>query len=409
MTRPRPREIRSPGRLENGPAEKSPPIQQLRRPDLPLMIRGGCRARVISCPAEPTAADAITRHYSCGLRGGVVPQSRPREKNSEPREAGLVLPTRYLAALPFAFCSFLLFAHALRSGNSEQQIPDQATRQRMEVTVRVEVHYCTPPDTVLGDVLRLLRSRTWAAFMTRHIGPRLEKVSPVDVSVLGRLDGQWQAQASRSAGAQCSTPVVCVICMDADEGSKCRPENHGVQLPCGHAFHRRCIHSWLQLQSTCPICRWQFPKEFAGSRFVARRLQSTAVLPEHIRSWSRASIAHAPVGGHSVRVVVSLTLAKALPSASCGRVPCPCELTAILLDETSGEMFSEMDTQLATVRCHLEAPWHRIVSTRFALVEAEAKFSDVPEASSCVARETGRKRRCFRRQTETSKRQRVSE
>ncbi|KAL3661047.1 hypothetical protein V7S43_014063 [Phytophthora oleae] len=277
----------------------------------------------------------------------------------------------------------------------------------MEVTVRVEVHYCTPPDTVLGGVLCLLRSRTWAAFMIRHIRPRLEKVSPVDTSVLDDLDRQWQVDAERRNEA-CTTPVNCVICMDTDDGGVEGAHCPSVLLPCGHGFHRRCIHSWLQLQSTCPICRYQFPKEFAGG-FVVRRLQSTAVLPEHIRAWARAGIGRAPVGGHSVRIVVSLMLEKAIVDTPFGHVPSPCELTALLLDEASGELFSELDNQLSAVRCHRETQHHRITSTRFASVEPaleESKFSD-GQVSSSVARETGRKRRCFRRQTETSKRQRV--
>ncbi|ETK91050.1 hypothetical protein L915_05269 [Phytophthora nicotianae] len=274
----------------------------------------------------------------------------------------------------------------------------------MEVAVRLEVHYCTPLDTVLGDVLRLLRSQTWAAFMTRHIGPRLEKVSPVDTSMLERFDKKWQVEAGYCLSEG------CVICMDSgdeyadDSTGMRRSKNSSVQLPCGHGFHHRCIHSWLQLQSTCPICRWQFPKEFAG-RFVVRRLQSTAVLPQHIRSWPRANIAYAPVGGHYVRVMVSLTLEKTIIGDPFG-VSYPCEMTVLLLDEASGEIFSEMDTRISTVPCHFAAPQHRIASTRFASLE-ETKFTD-ELVSSSVARETGRKRRCFRSPSKTNKRQRVS-
>ncbi|KAG6576267.1 E3 ubiquitin protein ligase RIE1 [Phytophthora cinnamomi] len=272
----------------------------------------------------------------------------------------------------------------------------------MEVTVRVEVHYCTPPDTVLGDVLRLLRSRTWAAFMARHVGPRLEKVSPVDASALETMDHQWQAAAHR--GACSGKPVDCVICMDAQSDDTCsqRPtRNYGAQLPCGHNFHRRCIRSWLELQSTCPICRWQLPKEFAG-RFVVRRLHSTVVLPPHVHSWPRSQIALAPVGGHSVRVVVILTLEKAAAAAVPHHLRWPCELTALLMNEASGETFTEVDTSVLN---------HRIASTRFATME-KPKVSD-GVSSSCVApAETGRKRRCIRRQqrgeVEASKRQRVS-
>lgn len=249
----------------------------------------------------------------------------------------------------------------------------------MEVTVRVEVHYCTPPDTVLGDVLRLLRSCTWAAFMARHIGPRLEKVSPVDASALEALDRQWRATGRYDACSSSSKSVDCVICMDAssedaeqDGTSRHRSRNWVVQLPCGHNFHRRCIRSWLELQSTCPICRWQFPKEFAG-RFIVRRVQSTAVLPQPVRSWPRSHIALAPVGGHSVRVEVLLTLEKAVAVPSQ-----PCELAALLMDEASGETFTEVDTSVLS---------NRIASTRFATMDA-AKVNDGLSSSRVAPRET---------------------
>lgn len=42
----------------------------------------------------------------------------------------------------------------------------------------------------------------------------------------------------------------CHICLDAiDFGAQI------VRLTCNHAFHRSCIHTWLKLKRTCPICR----------------------------------------------------------------------------------------------------------------------------------------------------------
>ncbi|KAJ8516181.1 hypothetical protein ON010_g18473 [Phytophthora cinnamomi] len=72
------------------------------------------------------------------------------------------------------------------------------------------------------------------------------------------------------------------------------------------------------------------------------------------------------------------------------------------MNEASGETFTEVDTSVLN---------HRIASTRFATME-KPKVSD-GVSSSCVApAETGRKRRCIRRQqrgeVEASKRQRVS-
>ena len=48
----------------------------------------------------------------------------------------------------------------------------------------------------------------------------------------------------------------CVICY---ESLKDKPSN---VLPCGHSFHRECIHNWLTRgNNTCPTCREPFKEE----------------------------------------------------------------------------------------------------------------------------------------------------
>lgn len=42
----------------------------------------------------------------------------------------------------------------------------------------------------------------------------------------------------------------CHICLDSVE-----EDNTLVQIKCGHLFHQQCIHTWLKLKRTCPICR----------------------------------------------------------------------------------------------------------------------------------------------------------
>ena len=55
------------------------------------------------------------------------------------------------------------------------------------------------------------------------------------------------AAASRQEG---SRPAVgdCPVCLQDASGDS-------VALPCGHAFHKRCLVSWLQVNSSCPCCR----------------------------------------------------------------------------------------------------------------------------------------------------------
>ncbi|KVH97213.1 hypothetical protein Ccrd_000681 [Cynara cardunculus var. scolymus] len=50
-------------------------------------------------------------------------------------------------------------------------------------------------------------------------------------------------------------PLYCAVCLhDVDGGQRYR------RLPqCRHCFHVNCIDTWLQLRSTCPLCRNQVP------------------------------------------------------------------------------------------------------------------------------------------------------
>ncbi|GAU30477.1 hypothetical protein TSUD_18570 [Trifolium subterraneum] len=43
----------------------------------------------------------------------------------------------------------------------------------------------------------------------------------------------------------------CVICFE--------DLNAGVRLPCSHIFHVNCIHDWLVVGNSCPLCRFQLP------------------------------------------------------------------------------------------------------------------------------------------------------
>jgi E3 ubiquitin-protein ligase RNF115/126 len=50
--------------------------------------------------------------------------------------------------------------------------------------------------------------------------------------------------------------VSCSVCLDDLElGSQAK------QMPCEHKFHSPCIMPWLELHSSCPVCRFELPSE----------------------------------------------------------------------------------------------------------------------------------------------------
>ncbi|XP_044505415.1 E3 ubiquitin-protein ligase SIRP1-like [Mangifera indica] len=48
----------------------------------------------------------------------------------------------------------------------------------------------------------------------------------------------------------------CSVCLDDFEiGTKAK------EMPCKHKFHSECILPWLELHSSCPVCRYQMPAD----------------------------------------------------------------------------------------------------------------------------------------------------
>ncbi|CAH2077887.1 unnamed protein product [Thlaspi arvense] len=51
-------------------------------------------------------------------------------------------------------------------------------------------------------------------------------------------------------------PLQCSVCLDDfDKGSEAK------EMPCKHKFHLRCIVPWLELHSSCPVCRYELPPD----------------------------------------------------------------------------------------------------------------------------------------------------
>lgn len=48
----------------------------------------------------------------------------------------------------------------------------------------------------------------------------------------------------------------CVVCREVFEIGSI-----GIDLPCRHRFHKKCLLPWLQEHNSCPVCRFELPTD----------------------------------------------------------------------------------------------------------------------------------------------------
>ena len=59
-----------------------------------------------------------------------------------------------------------------------------------------------------------------------------------------------------SGGCNEDDAASCAVCLeDYASGERAR------ELPCRHMFHSQCIVPWLEIHSSCPVCRFQLPAD----------------------------------------------------------------------------------------------------------------------------------------------------
>jgi len=103
-----------------------------------------------------------------------------------------------------------------------------------------------------GPPLHLVRDLWWTAASVRSRAGAFLAYRRAAAALDAGLDDAGEADVARCGG-------VCIVCRDEMEvgggdgggGARARAK----VLPCGHAFHVRCLRSWLERQQACPICR----------------------------------------------------------------------------------------------------------------------------------------------------------
>lgn len=91
------------------------------------------------------------------------------------------------------------------------------------------------------------------------VGPSLdhllEHLADNDSTRHGSLPARKEAVENLPT-VKISESLQCSICLDDfDKGSEAK------EMPCKHKFHIRCIVPWLELHSSCPVCRYELPPD----------------------------------------------------------------------------------------------------------------------------------------------------
>lgn len=92
-------------------------------------------------------------------------------------------------------------------------------------------------------------------FMGPGLDMLLQHLAENDPSRYGTPPAQKEAVEAMPT-VKIGENLQCSVCLDDfDIGSEAK------EMPCKHKFHSGCIMPWLELHSSCPVCRFQLPPD----------------------------------------------------------------------------------------------------------------------------------------------------
>lgn len=104
------------------------------------------------------------------------------------------------------------------------------------------------------------QNHPFGTFGDYFMGPGLEQLlqhlAENDPNRYGTPPAQKEAVEAMPTITIEENSIQCSVCLEEFEvGTQAR------QMPCKHSFHGDCILPWLELHSSCPVCRYQLPAD----------------------------------------------------------------------------------------------------------------------------------------------------
>ncbi|CAH8306223.1 unnamed protein product [Eruca vesicaria subsp. sativa] len=134
--------------------------------------------------------------------------------------------------------------------------PDDADRERGRVIVTNPYNQIVAvPSSAVSDSLPPLVPGPLSEYF---IGPEfetfLESLTETDPTRYGTPPARRETVEALASVRIQEAGLECSVCLDDFEVGTL-----GKQMPCKHRFHSDCLLPWLELHSSCPVCRYLLP------------------------------------------------------------------------------------------------------------------------------------------------------
>lgn len=151
--------------------------------------------------------------------------------------------------------AFLQLLNALREGDANGNVPDSGL-ERLVLVSPTDAHAMLVQERGDGNGAAMGSGLTLGElFLGPGLDLLLEYLAETDPSQQGTPPAKKEAVAAMRT-VQIREAATCPVCLDEFEaGDEAR------EMPCKHRFHDKCIVPWLEMHSSCPVCRYQLPTD----------------------------------------------------------------------------------------------------------------------------------------------------